>query len=111
MITPLPPNTLVCLDHPRGPRLVLGKSIGQGGFGISYRATDRLFENRMVVVKELACEGMCWRNPQTLELEPVGTRERGNMWEYRGTRPWMASRWTRWCATWMSGVASRRMPG
>jgi serine/threonine protein kinase len=74
MITPLPPNTPVCLNRPRGARFVLVEAIGQGGFGITYRATDTLFGNRTVVVKELACEGMCWRNPQTLELEPVGTR-------------------------------------
>jgi hypothetical protein len=92
MITPLPPNTPVCLNRLGGARFVLVEPIGQGGFGITYKATDRPFDNSPVVVKELACEGVCWRNPQTLELEPAGTRERGNMWEYRGTRARRAGR-------------------
>jgi serine/threonine protein kinase len=83
MVKPLSPQTPACLDHPRGPRFVIVDTIGQGSFGITYRATDRLFDNSPVVVKELACEGMCWRNPQTLKLEPAGTTEEArNRWEH-----------------------------
>lgn len=59
----LPPKTLFC------NRFKVSKVIGQGGFGITYLASD-LTTGGQVVIKENLPDVFAARNPRTLRVEP-----------------------------------------
>lgn len=63
-IVELPEGTLI------GDRYKLLKSMGHGGFGITYRAWDKQLK-RQVVVKECFPFGICQREPSTGAIVPM----------------------------------------
>lgn len=66
----LPSGTLL------GNRYVIGRVLGIGGFGITYKAFDNLY-HEICAVKEFAPSGMTYRNPGelTLQLSSMAEKE------------------------------------
>lgn len=81
----LPPNTLL-----RGNRYRIEKALGQGGFGITYRALDTQFERR-VAIKEFYPKGRAHRDHTSNSIEfdvALDPKERD---EYLSANPVQAS--------------------
>src|SRR5688572_13366763 len=60
---------------PEGTKLagyVLGRVLGRGSFGITYLATDDLFPDRRVAIKEFFPAGLATRMPGEHTLHPTG---------------------------------------
>ena len=66
----LPSGTLL------GSRYLIGKVLGIGGFGITYKAFDNLY-HEICAIKEFAPSGMTYRNPKetTLRLSSQSEKE------------------------------------
>jgi hypothetical protein len=61
-------DTMARVGHLQGGRYHLGKTLGQGGFGVTYLAQDRLLE-RTVVIKELFPQGSV-RQGDSIRIPP-----------------------------------------
>lgn len=62
----LQPNTSLC-----GGKYIIEKKIGDGGFGIAYRAVQTVL-NRVVCIKEYYLSGYCVRDSQNGTVHPQG---------------------------------------
>ncbi|WP_221091521.1 DUF3320 domain-containing protein [Deinococcus aquaedulcis] len=66
-------DTMARVGHLQGGRYHLNKTLGQGGFGVTYLAQDRLLE-RLVVIKELFPQGSV-RQGDSIRTPPGMSRE------------------------------------
>lgn len=67
----LPPGTLL------GNRYTIGRVLGIGGFGITYKAFDNLYRE-ICAIKEFAPSGMTYRIPGETALEVVSQSEKNH---------------------------------
>ena len=73
-VVELPEGTQLCPDSSGSYRYRIERVLGSGGFGITYRATDRRLAGN-VVIKELAFEGAAYRDTETGTLETLQGKE------------------------------------